>query len=34
MKTIKTYKVETAIGVVLIILVAMFVYLLPYALNV
>lgn len=34
MNTIKSYKVEMAIGVVLIILVAMFIYLLPYSLNV
>jgi len=34
MNTIKTHKVETLIGVTLIILVAMFIYLLPYALNV
>ena len=34
MNLIKSYKVETAIGAVLIILVAMVVILLPYSLNV
>ena len=34
MKTIKTYKVETLIGVTLIFLVGLFIALSPYALNV